>query len=172
MSFKFFIELIEVCNRYAKLMPRTEQRPRTIHSHDRRAPSYQIFVLTQGQPVPFAVNYSAGNILALGASFFLCGPKRQFKNMFDEKRRITSIVYLSCLGSTLAVVFIPLHWAIKLALLICLLITQCGANAWYSLSYIPYGRRTALNIIKRTLGLNDSSPVEGLGFVGVNSSDG
>jgi hypothetical protein len=89
--------------------------------------------------------------------------------MFDAKRRTTSIVYLSCLGATLAVVFIPLHWAIKLSLLIGLLLTQCGANAWYSLSYIPYGRKTVLNIIKRTLGWNDSSPVEG--FVGVSVTD-
>jgi hypothetical protein len=130
--------------------------------------SFKFFIqLIEGNPAPFAVNYSAGNILALGASFFLCGPKRQFKNMFDEKRRMTSIVYLSCLGATLGVVFIPLQWAIKLAVLICLLLTQCGANMWYSLSYIPYGRRTALNVIKRTVGWNDSSPIEG--FVGVSS---
>ena len=132
--------------------------------------SFKFFIqLIEGNPVPFAVNYSAGNILALGASFFLCGPKRQTKNMFDEKRRMTSIVYLSCLGATLAVVFIPLQWAIKLFVLIGLLVTQCGANIWYSLSYIPYGRRTALNVIKRTLGMNDSSPIEG--FVGVSSND-
>jgi hypothetical protein len=130
----------------------------------------RILSFVQGNPAPFAVNYSAGNILALGASFFLCGPKRQFKNMFDAKRRTTSIIYLSCLGSTLTVVFIPLHWAIKLSLLIGLLLTQCGANAWYSLSYIPYGRKTVLNIIKKTLGLNDSSPVEG--FIGINRNDG
>jgi Got1/Sft2-like family len=90
--------------------------------------------------------------------------------MFDEKRRTTSIVYLSCLGATLAIVFVPLQWAIKLASLITLLLTQCAANVWYSLSYIPYGRKTALNIIKRTLGWNDSSPIEG--FVGVSRGDG
>jgi len=130
--------------------------------------SFKFFIeLIEGHPAPFAVNYSVGNILALAASWFLCGPKRQFRNMFDEKRRITSIVYLSCLGGTLAVVFIPLQWAIKLAVLISLLVTQCGASFWYSLSYIPYGRRTVSNIIKRTLGMNDTSPIEG--FVGVSS---
>lgn len=125
--------------------------------------SFKFFVqLIEGYPVPFAINYTTGNVLALGASCFLCGPRRQFKNMFDERRRYTSILYLSCLGGTLAVVFVPLQWAIKLATLLCLLLTQCGASFWYSLSYIPYGRKTFLNLAKRTLGLNESSTFQGI----------
>ena len=115
----------------------------------------------EGYPVPFAMNYTFGNILALGASCFLCGPKRQFKRMMDEKRRLTSTLYLSCLVGTLVVVFLPLPWGLKLAILILLLLTQCGASFWYSLSYIPFGRRTVLNIIKRTLGLHEQ-PTEGI----------
>lgn len=131
--------------------------------------SFKFFIkLIEGYPVPFAVNYTTGNLLALGASWFLCGPRRQFKVMFDERRRYTSIVYLSCLGGTLAVVFIPLQWAVKLALLLLLLLTQCGSSFWYSLSYIPYGRRTALGVIKRTLGLNETSTFEAV----VNGSGG
>jgi hypothetical protein len=118
--------------------------------------SFKFFIeLIEGTPVPFALNYSFGNVLALCSSMFLCGPKRQFRNMMDEKRRVTSITYLSCLGGTLVVVFLPLPWAPKLFTLICLVITQCGASLWYSLSYIPYGRRTVLNVIKRTFGLNE-----------------
>jgi len=135
--------------------------------------SFKFFVqLIEGYPIPFAVNYSAGNLLAMCASGFLCGPKRQFRNMFDEKRRTVSIVYLSCLCSTLVVVFIPLYWALKLAIIITLLITQCSANIWYSLSYIPYGRRTALNFMKRHLGLNSNSGGSGEGFMGLGSSAG
>lgn len=114
----------------------------------------------EGNPVPFALNYSFGNVLALGASWFLCGPKRQFKNMFDETRRLTATTYLSCLGGTLVVVFIPMPWSLKLGLLICLLVTQCGASFWYSLSYVPYGRRTVLRMIKRYLGISEQA-VEG-----------
>lgn len=135
--------------------------------------SFKFFVkLIEGHPVPFAVNYSVGNLLATCASGFLCGPKRQFRNMFDEKRRTVSIVYLSCLCSTLVVVFIPLFWALKLAIIITLLITQCSANIWYSLSYIPYGRRTALNFMKRHLGLNSNGGGSGEGFMGLSSSVG
>jgi hypothetical protein len=118
--------------------------------------SFKFFIeLIEGYPVPFAINYTLGNTLALGASMFLCGPQRQFRNMFDKTRKITSIAYLSCLVSTLAVVFLPFPWTLKLTLLIMLVITQFGASCWYSLSYIPYGRKTALNIAKRTFGLNE-----------------
>jgi len=123
--------------------------------------SFKFFVeLIEGYPVPFAMNYTCGNILALGSSWFLCGPSRQFKNMFDERRRITAILYLSCLGSTLVVVFLPLPSALKLFLLILLLLTQCGSSFWYSLSYVPFGRKTVLKVFKRMLGL-DESPLEG-----------
>ena len=123
--------------------------------------SFKFFVqLIEGYPVPFAMNYTCGNILALGSSWFLCGPSRQFKNMFDERRRITAILYLSCLGSTLVVVFLPLPSALKLFLLILLLLTQCGSSFWYSLSYVPFGRKTVLKVFKRMFGLNES-PLEG-----------
>jgi len=131
--------------------------------------SFKFFVkLIEGNPVPFAVNYTVGNTLALSASTFLCGPKRQFKNMFDERRKLVSTVYLSCLACTLVVVFIPLPWALKLATLLCLLITQFGANIWYSLSYIPYGRKTALKFVKKFFGISNNSG--GDGFMGLGGS--
>ena len=122
--------------------------------------SFKFFIeLIEGYPVPFAANYTCGNVLALGASMFLCGPKRQFRNMMDERRRVTSITYLSCLASTLACVFIPMPWQLRLIILLILLVTQFVASLWYSLSYIPYGRATALRFIKRTLGLTERSLV-------------
>jgi hypothetical protein len=79
--------------------------------------------------------------------------------MFDERRRITAITYLSCLVGTLVVVFIPLPGGLRLTILLILLITQCGASFWYSLSYVPFGRRTVLNVIKRSLGLDERNIV-------------
>lgn len=81
-----------------------------------------------------------------------------FRNMFDEKRRETSIVYLSCLLVTVIVVFIPIpvdYSAVKLLLLVLLLIAQFCASLWYTLSYIPYGRRTFLRMIKGAFGIED-----------------
>jgi hypothetical protein len=120
--------------------------------------SFSFFIdLVEGNPIPFACNYTVGHILQLLASTFLCGPKRQFKNMFDEKRRPTSMVYLGCLASTLVVVFIPLPALLKLIVLLTLMITQFCASSWYSLSYIPFGRRTALRIMRKMLGIEEGN---------------
>ena len=139
--------------------------------------SFRFFIhLVEGQPLPFACNYTFGHILQLLASTFLCGPKRQFKyvhgreridlflilflhlfrNMFDEKRRFTSITYLSRLVATLIVIFIPLPSGLKLGLLLLLMLTQFCASVWYTLSYIPYGRRTALRCLKHQLGIDEA----------------
>lgn len=120
--------------------------------------SFRFFIrLIEGDPLPFALNYTFGHVLQLLASTFLCGPKRQFKNMFDKHRRDTSIVYLSCLVLTLLFVFIPMPGPLKLILLLLLMMIQFCASIWYSLSYIPYGRRTVTQCAKRQLGIEDAS---------------
>jgi len=131
--------------------------------------SFKFFIqLIEGNPVPFALNYTTGNMLAISASGFLCGPKRQLRNMFDDRRKHVTTVYLSCLASTLIVTFVPLPWALKLAVLVSLLLTQCGANIWYSLSYVPYGRKTALRLGKKFLGI-DTGNGGRQGFMGLSS---
>ena len=120
--------------------------------------SFKFFIeLIEGYPIPFALNYSFGNLLSLSSMTFLCGPKKQFQKMFDEKRKLTSITYLSCLVATLACVFIPLPGFLRLILLVFLLLAQFCACFWYSLSYIPFGRRWALKCIKRQLGMSEST---------------
>lgn len=75
--------------------------------------------------------------------------------MFDEKRYLTSVTYLSCLGTTLVVIFIPMPALLKFILILGFTLAQFCASTWYSLSYIPYGRRTALRLLKRTLSLEE-----------------
>ena len=42
--------------------------------------SFRFFIkLIEGNPVPFAINYTAGHVLQLLSSMFLCGPQRQFR---------------------------------------------------------------------------------------------
>jgi len=84
--------------------------------------------------------------------------------MFDETRKDTSTIYLSCLGLTLVIIFIPMPGALKLLLLLSLTITQFCASLWYSLSYIPYGRRTALRFLKNSLGIEETSNYSGIGI--------
>mmetsp|Transcript_19557 Transcript_19557/g.25232 ORF Transcript_19557/g.25232 Transcript_19557/m.25232 type:complete len:202 (-) Transcript_19557:231-836(-) len=116
--------------------------------------SFRFFIkLVEGNPVPFAINYTVGHFLQLLSSMFLCGPQRQFRLMFDETRYMTSMLYLGCLGTTLVLIFIPMPQSLKLLLLVTLTICQFTASCWYSLSYIPYGRKTALRFIKKALGI-------------------
>lgn len=132
--------------------------------------SFRFFIrLVEGNPIPFAVNYTSGHILQLLSSMFLCGPKRQYQNMFDEKRRETSMLYLGCLTATLVVIFIPLPGSLKLLMLLILTFTQFAASVWYSLSYIPFGRRTALRVIKRIIGIEDTSDYAGIQLGGNNT---
>lgn len=119
--------------------------------------SFRFFVkLVAGNPIPFVFLYSTGNIISLLSSMFLCGPKRQFKNMFDDTRKTTTIVYLSCLCLSITLCFIPINGDIKLPILVLLLIVQILASTWYSLSYIPFARRAVLKCGRNTLGLNET----------------
>lgn len=90
--------------------------------------------------------------------------------MFDATRRETSIIYLSCLGLTLLTIFIPMPGPLKLFLLLSFTITQFCASVWYSLSYIPYGRRTAMRFLKSTLGLEDDNSASAAGYTGLGFS--
>mmetsp|Transcript_8519 Transcript_8519/g.10774 ORF Transcript_8519/g.10774 Transcript_8519/m.10774 type:complete len:188 (+) Transcript_8519:157-720(+) len=105
--------------------------------------SFNFFIdLIEGNPVPFVVLYTFGNIVSLCSSMFLCGPKRQFKRMFDDTRKIITIVYLSTLLLSIIICFIPFNSTAKLAILVILLITQFLASIWYNLSFIPLARRS------------------------------
>jgi len=110
-----------------------------------------IFKLVEGNPAPFVFLYTSGNLLSLLSSTFLSGPKRQFKNMFDEKRRTTSIIYLSTLSTSILVCFIPLPAPAKMGVLVLLLLVQMSASLWYTLSYVPYGRATARRMLRSVL---------------------
>lgn len=108
--------------------------------------------LILGNPVPFVIIYTLGNVISLCSSMFLCGPKRQFKRMFDDKRKITTIVYLSTLILAIIVCFIPFNNTVKLSILVILLVAQFLSSFWYTMSYIPFARKTIINCFKREFG--------------------
>jgi hypothetical protein len=88
-------------------------------------------------PLPFVMNATIGNILALAGSFFLSGPKHQMDRMWHDKRRTATTLYLSSLGLTLCVAFVPIPVG-KGLLLLLLMLCQYVSIAWYCLSYIPF----------------------------------
>jgi len=93
--------------------------------------------LLRGNPTPFVMQYSLGNIFAICSTCFLYGPLAQAKSMFASTRYITTLVYFSLVGLTLFVAFSPHPIAIAIVIL---LIAQYLALAWYGLSYVPWGR--------------------------------
>lgn len=108
--------------------------------------------LIAGNPVPYVILYTFGNCISLLSSMFLCGPKRQFQRMFDDTRKITTIIYLSSLLASIIVCFLPLPSNLKLIILVLLLLTQLLASIWYTMSYIPLARRAFKRCVNRELG--------------------
>mmetsp|Transcript_5591 Transcript_5591/g.17203 ORF Transcript_5591/g.17203 Transcript_5591/m.17203 type:complete len:197 (-) Transcript_5591:127-717(-) len=98
---------------------------------------FSVAQLIAGNPAPFAVKYTLGNILSLLSTGFIIGPKRQVRNMTHPVRAASAFAYVLAMAATLlsAMLF---HRA--LLVLLCILI-QFAAMAWYILSYIPFGRR-------------------------------
>lgn len=76
---------------------------------------------------------------------FLAGPAKQCASMMDEKRRVSTLIYLVSLVATLLAAFLVKS---RLLCLLCIA-TQYCAMAWYSLSYIPMGQAFALRLLGR-----------------------
>lgn len=99
------------------------------------------------KPHKFAVSYSLGNLLMLGSTMFLVGPKKQISNMCTGHRAMASAAYF---GSMVGTVYSALFLRISV-LVIFFIAIQFVALVWYSLSYIPFGRQLAARFVKPTL---------------------
>ncbi|KAL7562896.1 hypothetical protein ACA910_000269 [Epithemia clementina (nom. ined.)] len=102
---------------------------------------FRIGALVLGNPRPLVIHAAFGNLMAWAGSFFLVGPKAQWKRLWEEKRKLATQVYLSSLLLMLAIlIFHP--WGPEGLYLFILIILQNAAMTWYCLSYIPYGQET------------------------------
>ena len=118
--------------------------------------------LMAGNPAPFVVYATVGNIISLSGSFFISGPRAQLTKMFHEKRIVATSLYLASLVITLIVALIPFSDStrgFKALIVVLLLICQYVAVGWYCLSYIPFARqmaaRTWSSIVSRVAGFFD-----------------
>mmetsp|Transcript_28374 Transcript_28374/g.28672 ORF Transcript_28374/g.28672 Transcript_28374/m.28672 type:complete len:265 (+) Transcript_28374:117-911(+) len=105
-----------------------------------------------GGPTPtnirtFAVLYVFGNVVALAATGFLLGPRSQCTKMWHPTRRYSAAFYLIML----IIVFSVAVAKQNVGLVIVLLIIQILAALWYSISYIPFGRKAVKACLKRTI---------------------
>ncbi|CAL2257822.1 unnamed protein product [Prunus armeniaca] len=87
-------------------------------------------------PIKFGITFTLGNLLSLGSTAFLIGPKRQVTMMLDPVRIYATAIYLA---SIIIALFCALYVHNKLLTLLAILL-EFGALIWYSLSYIPFAR--------------------------------
>ncbi|KAF7820605.1 vesicle transport protein SFT2B [Senna tora] len=87
-------------------------------------------------PIKFGITFTLGNLLSLGSTAFLIGPKRQLTMMLDPVRIYATAMYLA---SIIIALFCALYVHNKLLTLLAIIL-ELGALVWYSLSYIPFAR--------------------------------
>eukprot|EP00914_Ancora_sagittata_P019461 GHVO01038915.1.p1 GENE.GHVO01038915.1~~GHVO01038915.1.p1 ORF type:complete len:109 (+),score=1.88 GHVO01038915.1:203-529(+) len=96
-----------------------------------------------GNPTPFALGYTFGNILSLLGTTFLVGPANQLRAMTDKKRLAASMLYLASLFVTLLSAIILKSRLLCLVSVIC----QFCALVWYTLSCIHGGQEFVTRLI-------------------------
>lgn len=100
----------------------------------------RVFALIDGNPMPFVVMYSFGSLIGLIGSMFLSGPAAFVKQMFDKKRILSSIIFITCIISCLGVAFFLPAYPSRSFLLIAICLVQIGAYTANLLSYIPFAQ--------------------------------
>jgi hypothetical protein len=103
--------------------------------------------LIRGEPLPYVLNVTVGNLIALAGSCFLSGPRSQAAKMWHESRRVATTLYLGSLLLTLLVAIINLPG--RAILLVLLLLSQYVSITWYCLSYIPFARDWISSYVSR-----------------------
>ncbi|KAJ1856357.1 hypothetical protein LPJ73_002195 [Coemansia sp. RSA 2703] len=99
-------------------------------------------LIFSGHMAAFAVCYSLGNVISLLGMGFLIGFKRQLKMATQPVRLTAFLIYIGLLIATFITAF-----TLKIGVL-CLILAICQfcALAWYSASYVPFGRKLIKNL--------------------------
>ncbi|KGN58267.1 vesicle transport protein SFT2B [Cucumis sativus] len=102
-------------------------------------------LLVFAKPLKLAVLFAFGNVLAVGSTTFLFGPRQQIRMMFDSVRILATAIYLGCVVLAL----ICALWIHNKILTVIAIISEICALIWYSLSYIPFARRMVSQLMIR-----------------------
>eukprot|EP01126_Amoeba_proteus_P017021 TRINITY_DN1803_c0_g1_i6.p1 TRINITY_DN1803_c0_g1~~TRINITY_DN1803_c0_g1_i6.p1 ORF type:complete len:189 (-),score=18.11 TRINITY_DN1803_c0_g1_i6:460-957(-) len=108
-----------------------------------------VLMLVKKKYTIFAICFSLANIIALSATLFLVGPKKQFKRMLRPTRLTAFIVFVAATVGTIVCAFTIR----KVALIIVLCVIQWVAFLWYCLSFVPYARSCVKGCCKSLLGV-------------------
>lgn len=94
-------------------------------------------------PIKFGITFTFGNLLALGSTAFLIGPKRQIDMMLDPVRIYATSIFIA---SMIIALFCAFYVHNKLLTLLAIIL-EFGALIWYSLSYIPFARSAVSKVM-------------------------
>lgn len=89
---------------------------------------------------PFAFLLTIGNVVTLLGTFFIAGPKAQFRMMMKRHRIQASAVFVLAMALTFVAAFSH-HFMFQTITIVVLSVVQMAALLWYCLSYIPFARR-------------------------------
>ncbi|THU49789.1 hypothetical protein C4D60_Mb06t13220 [Musa balbisiana] len=105
-------------------------------------------------PIKFGITFTFGNLLALGSTAFLIGPKRQIDMMLDPVRIYATSIYIA---SMIIALFCAFYVHNKLLTLLAIIL-EFGALIWYSLSYIPFARSAVSKVMVACFDTDSSPP--------------
>ncbi|GAB2277248.1 hypothetical protein Dimus_011955 [Dionaea muscipula] len=94
-------------------------------------------------PIKFGITFTFGNVLSLGSTAFLVGPKRQVALMLDPVRIYATAIFSA---SMILALFSALYIHSKLLTFLSIIL-EFGALIWYSLSYIPFARSMVTKVL-------------------------
>jgi len=98
-------------------------------------------------PRTFAKFYTVGSLLIIGSTFFLMGPLKQMRSMFDSSRYISTIIYFGAIVGTLYAALV-MH---SVGLTLIMVIIQFCAALWYGASYVPFCQQFLMGTAKTVL---------------------
>ena len=110
--------------------------------------TFRLFQLLQGNPTPFAIMYTVGNVVSLTSTCFMYGPWSQTKQMFAPTRFFATVMYFGFMFSTLFMAYCPFYIPFRGLLIFISVVLQFFALFWYTISYIPFARDLVLNCLK------------------------
>ena len=156
VRFRLLHQLCRACARVRLSAARAriafDARAASPHTHTRSLSQGYVILMKEGTSNPDAIKkfvalYVVGNFIALFATMFVIGPKKQCKKMFEDTRRKTTCFWLFTLVLVLVLACIP---RMNLFVIFLALVLQIGASTWYGATYIPYGRRMIIRFCQGT----------------------
>lgn len=115
--------------------------------------SMSFLPLILAAPRRFVVLFTAGQVLIILSSVALAGPLTQLQTIFHEDRVWAALAYVGTLMFAMYSAFYG--GKARYILVLTALALQTSAMAWYLLSYIPYGRFVAVQLISAIRSASD-----------------